>query len=69
MPDVVLAFAPGCRQAAIAYARAQRGKGVSVAMMYGVSAEALRRRVEEKLARSAVYITAEGIAQYGKAVF
>ena len=69
VPDVVLAFAPGCRQAAIAYARAQRDKGVSVAMMYGVSAEALQKRVDEQLARSAVYITADGISQYGKAVF
>lgn len=69
IPDVALAFAPGCRQSAITYAKAQRERGVSVAMMYGSSAEALRRRVDEKLAQSAVYITAEGISQYGKAVF
>ena len=69
IPDVALAFDRGCRQAAIAYADAQRDKGVSVAMMYGVSAEALRKRVDEQLARSAVYITADGISQYGKAVF
>ncbi len=69
IPDVALAFAPGCRQSAIAYAKAQRERGVSVAMMYASSAEALRRRVDEKLAQSAVYITASGIQQYGKAVF
>ena len=69
IPDVALAFAPGCRQMAIAYAKAQREKGVSVAMMYGMSADALRRRVDEKLAQSAVYITSDGIQQYGKAVF
>ncbi len=69
IPDVALAFAPDCRQSAIAYAKAQRERGVSVAMMYGSSAEALRRRVDEKLAQSAVYITASGIQQYGKAVF
>lgn len=69
IPDVALAFAPGCRPAAIAYAKAQREKGVSVAMMYGFSAEALRRRVDDKLAQSAVYITESGITQYGKAVF
>lgn len=69
IPDVALAFDPGCRQMAIAYAKAQREKGVSVAMMYGMSADALRRRVDEKLAQSAVYITSDGIQQYGKAVF
>ena len=67
-PDVALSFDPGCREAAIAYAKAQRDRGVSVAMMYGMSAENLRHRVDENLARSAVYITAEGIQQYGKAV-
>lgn len=69
IPDVALAFDAGCRQTAIAYANAQREKGVSVTMMYGMSAEALRRRVDEKLAQSAVYITSTGITQYGKAVF
>ena len=68
VPDVALAFDPGCREAAIAYAKPQREKGVSVAMMYGMSAEALRRRVDENLARSAVYITGKGLEQYGKAV-
>ena len=65
---MALSFDPGCREAAIAYAKAQRNKGVSVAMMYGMSAEDLRHRVDENLALSCVYITAEGIQQYGKAV-
>ena len=69
IPDVALAFDPGCREAAIAYAKAQRGKGVSVAMMYGMSPQELRRRVDENLAQSAVYITGKGLEQYGKAVF
>ena len=69
IPDVALSFDPGCRKEAIAYAKAQREKGVSVAMMYGMSAENLRHRVDENLARSAVYITIDGIQQYGKAVF
>ena len=69
IPDVALSFDPGCRKEAIAYAKAQREKGVSVAMMYGMSAEYLRHRVDENLARSAVYITIDGIQQYGKAVF
>jgi ATP phosphoribosyltransferase regulatory subunit len=69
IPDVALAFDPGCREAAIAYAKAQREKGVSVAMMYGMSAEDLRHRVDANLALSTVYITAEGIKQYRKAVF
>ena len=69
IPDVALAFDPGCRQMAIAYAEAQREKNVSVAMMYGMSIEELRLRVDAGLAQSAVYITGSGIQQYGKAVF
>lgn len=69
VPDVVLAFAPDCRADAIDYARAQRERGVSVAMMYGMSAEELRHRVDAQQARSAVYITSTGLQQYGKAVF
>lgn len=68
IPDVALAFTPGCREAAIAWAQEKRAQGVSVAMMYGISLEALQHRVDANLARSAVYITAEGIQQYGKAV-
>ena len=67
-PDVALAFTPGCREAAIAWAQEKRAQGVSVAMMYGISLEALQHRVDANRARSAVYITAEGIQQYGKAV-
>ena len=69
IPDVALAFAPGCRKTAIAYAKAQQERGVSVSMLYGMSVDDLRARVDQQLARSAVYITAEGIQQYGKAVF
>ena len=69
IPDVALAFAPRCRQQAFAYAAAQRERGVSVAMMYGMPEEELRARVDRKLACSAVYITENGIQQYGKAVF
>ncbi len=67
--DVALAFAAGCREAAIAYAGAQRERGVSVAMMYGMNPDELRSRVDAGLAKSAVYITAQGLTQYGKAVF
>ncbi|MBR4082410.1 MAG: ATP phosphoribosyltransferase regulatory subunit [Clostridia bacterium] len=68
-PDIVLGFDPGCRADAIAYAKQQRKRGVSVAIMYGMNAEALRHRVDQHLARAAVYITSEGLQQYGKAVF
>ena len=68
IPDVALAFEPGCRKAAIALAKEKRQQGLSVAMMYGMSEGALRARVDESLARSAVYITADGVRQYGKAV-
>ncbi len=69
VPDVAVSFDPGCRQAAIAYASAQRKRNVSVAMMYGMSMADLRHRVDDHLAQSAVYITNKGIEQYGKAVF
>ena len=69
VPDVAVAFAPGCRKAALAYAGAQQEKGVSTALMYGMSPDTLRSRVDAGLSQSAVYITEDGIQQYGKAVF
>ena len=69
IPDVALSFAPGCRKTAIAYAKAQQERGVSVTMLYGMSVDDLRARVDQQLAHSAVYITESGIQQYGKAVF
>ena len=69
VPDVVLGFEPGCRADAITYAKQQRKRGVSVAIMYGMNAEALRHRVDMNQAKAAVYITASGLQQYGKAVF
>lgn len=68
VPDIVLAFAPGCREAAIAFAGEKRAQGLSVAMMYGMNAAGLRARVDALLARSAAYVTAEGVETYGKAV-
>ncbi|MBQ8555205.1 MAG: ATP phosphoribosyltransferase regulatory subunit [Clostridia bacterium] len=68
VPDVVLAFDECCRNEAIAYAKQQRKRGVSVAMMYGMDAEALRHRVDAHLAGTAVYITPGGLQLYGKAV-
>ena len=68
IPDVALSFDPGCRQQAITWAQAQRAKGVSVAMMYGMSASELRHRVDANLALSCAYITSNGIEHYGKAV-
>ena len=68
IPDVVLSFAPACRAQAIAYAMQMRRRGVSVAILYGMNAEALRHRLCENKARAAVYITPDGLTQYGKAV-
>ena len=68
IPDVALGFDPGCRKAAIALAKEKRQQGLSVAMMYGMSEDALCARVDANLARSAVYITVDGIKPYGKAV-
>lgn len=69
VPDIVLGFDAGCRSDAIAYAKQQRKRGVSVAIMYGMNAEALRHRVDQNHAQAAVYITPDGLQQYGKAVF
>ena len=68
VPDITLAFAPGCREAAIAFAREKREQGLSVAMMYGMTSVDLCARVDANLARSAVYVTASSIETYGKAV-
>ena len=68
IPDVVLSFDPACRAQAIAYAMQMRRRGVSVAILYGMNAEALRHRLSENKARAAVYITPDGLTQYGKAV-
>ena len=69
VPDIVLGFEEACRPDAIAYAKQQRKRGVSVAIMYGMNAEALRHRVDMNQAKAAVYITGGGLQQYGKAVF
>ena len=68
IPDIVLGFHEGCRAEAIAFARQQRRQGVSVAIMYSMRAEDLRRRVDEKLAHTAAFVTEKGVELYGKAV-
>ncbi|MBQ8655095.1 MAG: ATP phosphoribosyltransferase regulatory subunit [Clostridia bacterium] len=60
VPDVMLAFAPDALAQAVAYARGQRAQGVSVAMLYGASRDALQEKLLLGIARSAVYVTAEG---------
>ena len=45
----------------VEYAKQQRKRGISVAIMYGMNAEALRHRVSQSLARAAVYITEGGL--------
>jgi len=69
VPDIVLGFDAACQADAIAYAKQQRKRGVSVAIMYGMNAEALRHRIDTNHAQAAVYITKDGLQQYGKAVF
>ena len=63
-PDVLLAFDAACLAQAIAWAREQRAGGRSVAMLYGASEAALQERLRAGLARSAVYISPEGIRRY-----
>ncbi len=68
VPDVILAFAPGCRRDAIAWAEKRKATGESVAMLYGASFDEMKRRVDEGLAGSAAFVTAAGTEIYGKAV-
>ena len=64
VPDALLAFDPACLGQAIAWARAQRAEGRSVAMLYGASEEALQERLREGLACSAVYMDPAGVRRY-----
>ena len=58
-PDVLLGFAPEAHARAVAFAREARRGGESVAMLYGATAEEVKRRVAAGQARRAVYITGE----------
>ena len=69
VPDVILSFAPGGLRSAIAYAHQLRDKGVSVALLYGLTAEELHQRVDSGKASAAVYLNGSVFEQYGKAVF
>ena len=69
VPDVILSFAPGGLRSAIAYAHQLRDKGVSVALLYGLTAEELHQRVDSGEASAAVYLNGSVFEQYGKAVF
>ena len=70
---VVLVFLFSARNAhnaaAIAYAHQLRDKGVSVALLYGLTAEELHQRVDSGEASAAVYLNGSVFEQYGKAVF
>ena len=69
VPDVILSFAPGGLRTAVAYAHQLRDKGVSVALLYGLTAEELHQRVDSGEASAAVYLNGSVFEQYGKAVF
>ena len=57
VPDVILSSrAPGGLRSAIAYAHQLRDKGVSVALLYGLTAEELHQRVDSGEASAAVYL-------------
>lgn len=61
VPDVLLAFDPACLKQAIDWAREQRENGRTVAMLYGATEAELQARVGAGAARSAVYISPDGV--------
>jgi hypothetical protein len=57
IPDEVVGFEPGLLDRAIAYAKARRETGHTVALLYNAPPEELHRRAQQNLTRQAVYIT------------
>ena len=64
MPDLMIGFEAGMLAEAIAMARAERAKGLSVAMQYDASPDMLRMKAESGQTRSAVYISRNGAERY-----
>ena len=63
----MLGFEQGQLRQAIAWAREQRGRGVSVSLQYDAAPGELKRRQEKGQCRRAVYIGTEGIESFGEA--
>lgn len=61
VPDLMLGFEQGCLKDAVAYAREQRQKGVTVSMQYDAAPGELRGRIMRGLCRSAAFVSPEGI--------
>ena len=64
VPDLMIGFEAGMLAEAIAMARAERAKGLSVAMQYDASPDVLRMKAEGGQTRSAVYISRNGAERY-----
>lgn len=64
IPDEMVAFDASALGQAIAYVRAQREKGISVALEYGATEGELRQKAERGLTGQAVYITRDGMRRW-----
>lgn len=61
VPDKMVGFDTGCLADAIAFAKAERAKGVCVSMQYNAAPEALADKARRGLTGEAVYISREGV--------
>jgi len=66
VPDVAAGFDPQCLADALAWANLARSTGESVALLYGVTWEDLKARVEAGQALAAVYLDRNGVRRYAK---
>ena len=64
VPDMMVGFDTGSLAAAIAFARAERAKGVSVSMQYDATPGELRAKANAGKTKCAVYISRDGIERY-----
>ena len=66
VPQVMVGFDADCLPQAVAYARAMREKGVSVALEYSALPAELEDRVRRGLTKRVVYIAREGNQTWGE---
>ena len=59
-PDWLIAYEPGCEEAALAEARRRRSAGESAVLLYGSAKEELGRRLKEGQGRGALYVGRDG---------
>jgi len=66
IPDKMVGFDAGSLSAAIAYAREERHRGVSVSLQYGATPGEMQFKAQQGQTREAVYISRDGIQTWQK---